>query len=113
PDQKDAERLRGFVDHLALSAAGLSAGSHRALTIWSNGKEVPRTTPSTFRPVSAERARAYLQAIVAAMVTGARDGAGRATGVHDYLLPFEAVMSSDKNGRPVADEVQRPRDNYF
>ena len=111
-DQKDAERLRGFVDHVALSAAGRSAGSHWAITIWSNGRET-RTTPSIFRPVSAERARAYLQSIVEAMVTGARDAAGRPTGVHDYLLPFEAVMSADKSGRSVADEVQRLRDNYF
>jgi exodeoxyribonuclease V gamma subunit len=111
-EQKDAERLRGFVDHVALSAAGLSRGAHRAITIWSNGVEA-RTTPTTFRPVSAERARDYLAALVAAMVTGTRDGAGRPTGVHDYLLPFEAVITADKSERPVAEEVQRLRDLYF
>jgi exodeoxyribonuclease V gamma subunit len=112
PEQKDLERLRGFVDHVALSAAGLATGAHQAITIWSNAGEA-RTTPSTFRPVNAGRARDYLAAIVTAMVTGALDGAGRPTGVHDYLLPFEAVIDADKAGRPVADEVQRRRDLYF
>jgi hypothetical protein len=111
-DQKDVERLRGFVDHVALSAAGLSGGYHGALTIWSNGNEA-RTTPSTFRPVGAERAREYLMTIVSAMVTGALDSGGRSTGVHDYLLPFEAVIDAGKSGRPVAEEVQRLRDLYF
>jgi exodeoxyribonuclease V gamma subunit len=111
-EQKDLERLRGFVDHIALSAAGLSGGRHEAITIWSNGRE-SQPASSTFRPVSAERARQYLETIITAMVTGTLDGAGRPTGVHDYLLPFDAVMLADKNGRPVDDEVRRMRDLYF
>jgi exodeoxyribonuclease V gamma subunit len=111
-EQKDRERLRGFVDHLALSAAGLSTGRHGAVTIWARGPK-HRTLSSLFRPVSSARARAYLAAIVTDMITGARDAAGRPTGVHDYLLPFEGVMDADKSGRPVAEEVERLRDAYF
>jgi hypothetical protein len=47
------------------------------------------------------------------MLTGARDAAGRPTGVHDYLLPFEAVMAADRSGRAVVEEIERLRDNYF
>src|SRR5262249_20136352 len=111
-EQKDLERLRGFVDHVALAAAGLSTGRHEAITLWSNGAESD-TASSTFRPVTAERARGYLETIIVAMVTGTLDGAGRPTGVHDYLLPFDAVMESDKKKRPVDDEVRRMRDLYF
>jgi exodeoxyribonuclease V gamma subunit len=111
-EQKDKDRLRGFLDHLALSAAGLSSGSHGAITIWARGGDHDVRKVS-FRPVSPERARAYLTGLVAAMLAGARDAAGRSTGVHDYLLPFEAVMNAHDRGRPVADEVEQLRDNYL
>ena len=35
--QGDEDRLRGFLDHVALAAAGLSRGGHGALTVWSRG----------------------------------------------------------------------------
>jgi hypothetical protein len=111
-EQRDKDRLRGFLDHLALSAAQLSSGAHGAVTIWArNGKHALR--PALFRAVSPERARAYLAGVVAAMLAGTRDAAGRSTGVHDYLLPIEAVIGAVRKGRSVVDEVEQLRDNYL
>jgi hypothetical protein len=47
------------------------------------------------------------------MLAGTRDAAGRFTGVHDYLMPIEAVISARSKGRPVADEVEQLRDNFL
>jgi exodeoxyribonuclease V gamma subunit len=111
-DDRDKDRLRAFVDHLALAAAGLSNGAHQAIVAWSRGGD-HRLYRDGFRPVTAERARAYLAALVADMLTGARDAGGRPTGVHDYLLPCEAVFDARRRNRDVVEEVERMRDAYF
>jgi exodeoxyribonuclease V gamma subunit len=109
---RDKDRLRAFVDHLALAAAGLSTGEHQAIVVWSRGGE-HQLHRDGFRPVTAERARAYLSALVTDMLTGARDAGGRPTGVHDYLLPCEAVFDAHRRKRDLVEEVERLRDTYF
>jgi exodeoxyribonuclease V gamma subunit len=112
-DPRPKDRLRAFVDHLALSAAGLSAVGHEALVAWSCGGQ-HRVHRACFAPLAPERARAYLAALVTDMLTGARDAGGRPTGVHDYLLPCEAVFeAAARPGRDVVEEVERLRDTYF
>lgn len=111
-EQSDKERLRGFLDHVILSAAGLARGPHGAVTLWAKDGD-SRLARAAFRAVAPVRARDYLVTVVADLLAGTRDAAGRPTGVHDYLLPFEGVMMAMESGRPVDDEVERLRDNYF
>jgi hypothetical protein len=111
-EARDKERLRAFLDHLALSAAGLSGGAHHSFVAWARGegRELHR---ARFRAVAPERARAYLAGIVREMLAGARDAAGAPTGVHDYLLPCEAVFDARRSGRGIVEEVEKLRDLYF
>jgi exodeoxyribonuclease V gamma subunit len=111
-DDRDKDRLRAFVDHLALAASGLSTGAHEAIVVWSRGGE-HKPHRDRFGPVSPERARAYLSALVADMLTGARDASGRPTGVHDYLLPCEAIFDARRKKRDLVEEIERVRDAYF
>jgi exodeoxyribonuclease V gamma subunit len=107
------DRLRGFVDHLVRSAAGLGESEHGAPVAWAVTGEHTLFRSGRFRPVAAETARAYLASIVTALLTGARDGAGAPTGVHPYLLPCEAVFRARKAGSSIPDEVQSLRDVYL
>lgn len=79
--------LRGFIDHIALSATGLGATLSHATTVLSAGTETARYH---LRPWSEEDARAYLGVLVADLLGSA----------HEYLLPCEAVFEqADKPGR--------------
>ena len=109
--RREKDGLRGYLDHLALAAAGLG-GAHQALVAWSRGGEY-KLHRTRFRPVGTMRARQELAALVADLLAGAPDAAGRPTGVHDYLLPCEAVFDARRAQRPVAGEVEKLRDNYF
>jgi hypothetical protein len=89
--QKDA--LRAFIDHVALSAHGAAraAGArHVAHVILRDGAGRPE-----LEPISQADARAYLIALVAEMFTG----------VHDYLLPCEAVFAQNVRGTDLDDAV--------
>lgn len=97
---RDSKRwLAAFVDHLALAAAGLADGPSSVYALWSNGQDSAADADGGFGPISADRARAYLAAIVCDMFTGALDVRGRATGVHPYLLPCEAVFESHRGSK--------------
>ena len=109
------DRLRAFVDHLALAAAGSCRG--RLTAPWWCGRFPGRAAAS--RPASGRcppprRAR-YLAAMVADMVTGARDAAGQPTGVHPYLLPCEGVFNARtrKGAGSLVDEIEKLRDAYL
>jgi hypothetical protein len=110
------DRLRAFIDHLALSAAGLAGGAHGALIAWSDGSD-HELDARRFREVMPEIARDYLGGIVGAMLGGARDGNGQLTGVHPYLLPCEAVFnlhSPRADGkRNLVEEILKLRDDYL
>jgi hypothetical protein len=53
----------------------------------------------------------YLEELCADLLMGARNQDGAPTGVHPYLLPHEAVLSSHRNGSPVLDEIARLCEN--
>jgi hypothetical protein len=80
--QKDS--LRGFLDHLYLSAAGLSRDEpHLFFAINAPPRGEVRTTAIRFAPVAREKALSYLEALAADLLSG----------VHEYLLPCESVFS--------------------
>ena len=110
--RRQRDRLRAFVEHLALSAAGLSPGPHGALVVRSQGSD-HEAYPARFRAASPETAQAHLATLVTDLLTGARDGAGAPTGVHPYLLPCEAVFTARERGRDLNEEIERLRDNYL
>jgi exodeoxyribonuclease V gamma subunit len=103
-EEPHRERLRAFLDHVALSAAGVTTGAHASLVVWSRGGQ-HKLRRDRFRPVTRERARAYLAAVVADMLEGTRG-----TGVHDYLLPCEAVFAR-KPDLPA--QIEQMRDAYL
>ncbi len=110
PEEEEAvgkRKLRGFVDHLALAAAGLSDGAHAAPILFADGM-----VPARFKAVKQAQARDYLASLVRDMLTGDPDGDGRPTGIHAYLLPCEAVFGA-RGKRSVAEEVERLRDLHF
>jgi exodeoxyribonuclease V gamma subunit len=93
--------LRGFVDHLALSASGVAAGEAHATTIITGGDKRAR---HRFLPWSQEDARGYLSELVGELLGGP----------HDYLLPCEAVFEHHKNPKRaladiVDDLLRKPR----
>jgi exodeoxyribonuclease V gamma subunit len=110
--RRHRDTLRGFVDHLALAAAGLGGGGHGSLLVWA-GPGASKAERRRFRPLEPARARDYLAALVAEMLAGARDSGGAATGVHPYLLPCEAVFNARRSERPVDEEVEKLRDAYL
>lgn len=86
--------LRGFLDHVALSALGLPAREHSARVLFGEGEGLDATT--RFATVDAARARSYLAA-VAADLLGAP---------HARLMPCEAVLRlADRFDRLGADEL--------
>jgi exodeoxyribonuclease V gamma subunit len=114
----DRELLRAFLDHVALSAAGLSQGAHEALLAVASGttrQDAPRSALDRrlFAPVEPARARAYLETLAAGLLEGARDSAtGSATGVHPYLLPHEAVFEAHRKGKNVVEVIEDLCDLY-
>ena len=96
--------LRAFIDHVMLAAAGDGPPlPTRALICRSQAKKDPAVV---FPALAAADARAYLQTIVGDLFAG----------VHDYLLPFEAVISwrQKKEPRPaVPDIVAMLRDDNW
>jgi hypothetical protein len=110
--RRQRDRLRAFVDHLALSAAGLSGGAHGTLVVRSQGGD-HELHPARFRMTSVETARSYLADLISDLLTGARDAGGVSTGVHPYLLPCEAVFAARERGRGLGEEIERLRDNYL
>jgi exodeoxyribonuclease V gamma subunit len=93
PTEHPRYLLRGFLDHLALSAAGRATGEH-VTTVITTGDHV-----SQYRlaPWTADEARAYLAALIADLLDGQ----------HEYLLPCEAVFTfRDKPDRPIAAVIE-------
>ena len=106
--------LRAFIDHLMLAATGTSETAHQALVARSTGDE-HEIEAIRFRAITVVQARFYLGELVRDMLTGALDAGGRPTGVHDYLLPCEAILKTGANaaGQAIVEEIERLRDNYF
>ena len=76
--------LRGMVDQLALSAAGIAADRGHGATILSAG---PRREQHPLTPWSRVEARTYLATLLGELFAAK----------HEYLLPFEAVDRRRKN----------------
>ncbi len=110
--RRQRDRLRAFVEHLALCAAGVSVGAHGALVVRSQGAD-HESFPARFRPLAPAAARSYLGDLVTDLLTGARDAEGNATGVHPYLLPCEAVFVARERSKDLVEEIERLRDNYL
>jgi exodeoxyribonuclease V gamma subunit len=107
------DRLRAFIDHVALSAAGRGDGSPWAThVVWSYGDR-HNTTSARFAPLAAADAQAYLARLIGALVAGASTAGGWASGLHPYLLPCEAVFTAHSNGTAIVDEVEKLRDYYL
>lgn len=73
--------LRGYVEHLALAAAGLRDGTPHATRVLVAGKR-PAVVTFHFKPLTAGEAAARLRALAAELLGGP----------HPYLLPCEAVF---------------------
>ena len=73
--------LKGFLDHVALSAMGLASEDGFATTVLTTKKgEAPETY--RFDPIEPDVARQYLKTVATDLLSG----------VHHYLFPFETVM---------------------
>ena len=112
------DRLRAFVDYVALAAAGLCrppggpGSGHGALLVGTGEGEAGPTDLVGFGPLAPERAQAYLRDVVEDMLDGAPDADGHPTGLHPYLLPCEAVFQTGASEAVVA-EIEQMRDLYL
>jgi exodeoxyribonuclease V gamma subunit len=94
PSEHPRHLIRGFLDQLALSAAGLVAERPHVTTVITSGEQVSQYSLAAW---TADEARAYLTALVTDML-------GR---THEYLLPCEAVFAyRDKPERPIAAVIE-------
>ncbi|HUH00608.1 MAG TPA: exodeoxyribonuclease V subunit gamma, partial [Kofleriaceae bacterium] len=84
-------RLRGFIDHVVLAAAGISEAPHRIVTVTGSG-QLDRVSLGAW---SREDARAYLTELLGELL-----GAP-----HEYLLPCEAVL--ERKGEQTAGDRTR------
>ena len=101
------EELGAFLDYVVLTAAGAESTrpSHRSAVFFiKDGQGKLRTLG--FRPLEREHAQDYLARLCADLVTGALDASGAATGVHPYLLPHEAVLTSQHRQAPLVDAIE-------
>lgn len=95
PTEHPRNLLRGFLDHVALSAAGRLAERPHVATVITAGEHVPRYA---LAPWTADQARAYLASLVTDLL-GAK---------HEYLLPCEAVFAHrEKPDEPIAAMIDR------
>ncbi|HXI59103.1 MAG TPA: exodeoxyribonuclease V subunit gamma [Polyangia bacterium] len=110
-DKKDDGRdqrefLRAFIDHVMVAAAGDGpARPTRALICRPVLTTRDRLPEVVFAPLAPAAAREYLQAVLTDLLSG----------VHDYLLPWEAVLSWRKKDPrpPVPDIVSMLRDDNW
>lgn len=75
--------LRGFFDHLLLAATGTLAGLKRQVVLLRRDARGPCQVRYDLHPLRREEAMRYLATIAADLLSG----------VHDYLLPCEAVFA--------------------
>ncbi len=87
----DRALLRGFLDHVALSASGLFAREHSALVCTAQGP----LRAQRFALIPQAEARDYLAALTSDLLSGS----------HAYLLPCEAVFRQRCQGGTIADRV--------
>jgi len=117
-DDSDGERelLRAFLDHVALAAAGLSSGSFEALLASAEvaGLGQPALDRRLLRPLDRNGALRYLGALVTDLLTGAPDPAsGLPTGVHPYLLPFDAIFEARQGRKSLVEAIEDRREQYL
>jgi exodeoxyribonuclease V gamma subunit len=106
------DRLRLFIDHVALAAAGGTPRGNAAHVVWAFGDR-HATVSTRFASLPPDVARSYLTGLIGDLVAGASTLSGWASGLHPYLLPCEAVFTARTAGTSVVDEVEKLRDYYF
>jgi exodeoxyribonuclease V gamma subunit len=91
--------LRGFIDHLALTASGLRADADHAITVVAGSGETDHHSLAAW---SRDAAQEFLGTLLTDMLTAS----------HDYLLPCEAVFEwRDEPSLEIASIVDRLREN--
>jgi exodeoxyribonuclease V gamma subunit len=96
--RRSRESIRGFLDHVALAAAGIHEGEHRVLV--ANGfPGANGVAPFTFAPLAAGEAREWLALVVADMLR-----------IHPYFLPCEVAFYLRLHGGSVAEAVEKVRE---
>jgi exodeoxyribonuclease V gamma subunit len=90
--------LRGFLDHVLLSAAGRSSGSEHSVCLL-KADDKPEPDSFVFSGFTQDEARNYLETLVEDMLSR----------VHSYLLPCEAFLKIVKGRRVELDEKKLPR----
>lgn len=93
--------LRAFFEHALLTAAGLDPVEHGALVAVTDG-ERSRRHAARFRPIAPDDARAWLGGLAGELTSG----------VHPYLLPYEAVFAwaASRGAASLTDAVITLRD---
>ncbi len=81
--------LRGYFDHLLLAASGKLAKVKRQLVLLRRDGDGPRQVRYDLQPLAREQAIEHLGALAGDLLAG----------VHDYLLPCEAVFEVFRAGR--------------
>jgi exodeoxyribonuclease V gamma subunit len=83
-DDTQRDRLRGWLTHLAWSASGAGAGRKLVfLALGANRDGPAQVDRSVFAPLAQRDARALLATLAADLLSG----------VHDYLMPCEAIFT--------------------
>jgi len=106
-EKHSREELRAFLDYVAVTAAGEAEERRglRSALFFPDGKGAGDLRVLGFAPLAKARALAYLEDLCRELLTGARDAEGAPTGVHPYLLPYEAVLASRHKGSPLLPEI--------
>ncbi|MBA2661519.1 MAG: exodeoxyribonuclease V subunit gamma, partial [Bradymonadaceae bacterium] len=84
-DVRPRDFLAGYLDHVFLAAAGrqVASGPRRVLVNTTKAMSADVRFTRRLAPISTAQARAYLGRLVTEMLSG----------VHDYLMPIEAVVA--------------------
>jgi exodeoxyribonuclease V gamma subunit len=97
-----------FLDHVILAAAGIAQNGHGGrLLLPEIGKDGP--PGRRFAPLTATQARAYLRDLVDDLLRGTPDAFGQPSGLHAYVLPWEAVLAHHEQRIPIVDAVEELR----
>jgi exodeoxyribonuclease V gamma subunit len=97
-EAKPTHVLRGFLDHLLLSAAGRSPATEHTVCLL-KADDKPEPDCFTFAAFAQTEARGYLTTLLEDMLSG----------VHAYLLPCEAFLKIKKKEGVVLDRQKLPQ----
>lgn len=98
------DELRAFLDYVVLAATGtqLCYDGHRSALCFRSSKQAG-VRVCDFEPLERARAMDYLTRLCRELV----EDAACVNGLHPYLLPHEAVLTSRERGTNVVEEIER------